>query len=110
MAKLISKSYWITKLGGQEALDKALQDGVIEPAAAACWQQHLTVLMLLMQRLKLLLLKKAARQNWYFIQKYPWVHGKEANNPWLQEMPDPITKATWDNYALFLSDGQGTGY
>lgn len=22
-----------------------------------------------------------------------------SNNPWLQEMPDPITKATWDNYA-----------
>jgi MoCo/4Fe-4S cofactor protein with predicted Tat translocation signal len=21
-----------------------------------------------------------------------------SNNPWLQEMPDPITKATWDNY------------
>ena len=24
--------------------------------------------------------------------------GRQANNPWLQEMPDPITKATWDNY------------
>jgi len=24
--------------------------------------------------------------------------GLMANNPWLQEMPDPITKATWDNY------------
>lgn len=24
--------------------------------------------------------------------------GKNANNPWLQEMPDPITKACWDNY------------
>ncbi len=26
-------------------------------------------------------------------------NGKYANNPWLQEMPDPITKTTWDNYA-----------
>ncbi|MBU1008514.1 MAG: 4Fe-4S dicluster domain-containing protein [Bacteroidetes bacterium] len=25
--------------------------------------------------------------------------GKYANNPWLQELPDPITKACWDNYA-----------
>ncbi len=25
-------------------------------------------------------------------------NGTQANNPWLQEMPDPITKATWDNY------------
>src|SRR5690606_16940958 len=25
--------------------------------------------------------------------------GAWSNNPWLLEMPDPITKATWDNYA-----------
>ncbi len=25
-------------------------------------------------------------------------NGTFANNPWLQEMADPITKATWDNY------------
>lgn len=24
--------------------------------------------------------------------------GKNANNPWLQELPDPVTKACWDNY------------
>ncbi len=24
--------------------------------------------------------------------------GRYANNPWLQEMPDPVTTATWDNY------------
>ena len=24
--------------------------------------------------------------------------GTQANNPWLQEMPDPMTKVTWDNY------------
>lgn len=24
--------------------------------------------------------------------------GRYTNNPWLQEMPDPITTATWDNY------------
>ena len=26
--------------------------------------------------------------------------GNQANNPWLQELPDPITKVTWDNYIL----------
>lgn len=25
--------------------------------------------------------------------------GKQVNNPWLHEMPDPITKVCWDNYA-----------
>jgi MoCo/4Fe-4S cofactor protein with predicted Tat translocation signal len=25
--------------------------------------------------------------------------GKHANNPWLQELPDPVSKVTWDNFA-----------
>ncbi|MDP5100520.1 MAG: TAT-variant-translocated molybdopterin oxidoreductase [Nonlabens sp.] len=25
-------------------------------------------------------------------------NGAQANNPWLQELPDPITRTTWDNY------------
>jgi len=25
-------------------------------------------------------------------------NGQHANNPWLQEMPDPLNKITWDNY------------
>jgi len=27
-------------------------------------------------------------------------NGNQANNPWLQEFPDPITRVTWDNYLL----------
>ncbi len=27
--------------------------------------------------------------------------GRGAHNPWLQELPDPISKITWDNYACF---------
>ena len=26
-------------------------------------------------------------------------NGRYANNPWLQELPDPVSKVTWDNYA-----------
>ncbi|TAE45095.1 MAG: 4Fe-4S dicluster domain-containing protein [Cytophagales bacterium] len=32
-------------------------------------------------------------------QKVSLGNGAYANNPWLQEMPDPITKACWANYA-----------
>jgi molybdopterin-containing oxidoreductase family iron-sulfur binding subunit len=32
-------------------------------------------------------------------QKVGLRDGSQANNPWLQELPDPITKVTWDNYA-----------
>jgi Fe-S-cluster-containing dehydrogenase component len=29
--------------------------------------------------------------------------GQQANNPWLQEMPDPITRTSWDNYVTVSS-------
>ena len=32
-------------------------------------------------------------------QKVAIRDGKRANNPWLQELPDPVSKTTWDNYA-----------
>lgn len=37
-------------------------------------------------------------------------NGQYADSPWLQEMPDPITKATWDNYLLMsVADGDAEG-
>ncbi len=36
--------------------------------------------------------------------------GQQVNNPWLQEMPDPITRASWDNYLLISrSDAEELG-
>ena len=32
-------------------------------------------------------------------QKTGMLDGSHAGNPWLQEMPDPVSKVTWDNYA-----------
>ncbi|MFB6257149.1 MAG: TAT-variant-translocated molybdopterin oxidoreductase [Flavobacteriales bacterium] len=31
-------------------------------------------------------------------QKVGMGNGQHANNPWLQELPDPISRVTWDNY------------
>jgi len=36
--------------------------------------------------------------------------GQQANNPWLQEFPDPITRVSWDNYlTISMSDAQALG-
>ncbi len=30
--------------------------------------------------------------------------GRHAHNPWLQELPDPVTKVAWDNYACLAPE------
>ena len=35
-----------------------------------------------------------------FVRSYAMDDGRYANNGWLQELPDPITKLTWDNGAM----------
>jgi MoCo/4Fe-4S cofactor protein with predicted Tat translocation signal len=93
------KKYWITKLGSQEAWDKALQDGVLEtaPAVAAVPANTAGVAE---AATRLAGAKKGGKAELVIYSKVSMGAGKNANNPWLQEMPDPITKATWDNYAI----------
>ena len=36
--------------------------------------------------------------------------GQQANNPWLQEFPDPITRVSWDNYiTVAANDAEAAG-
>ena len=38
-------------------------------------------------------------------------NGSQASNPWLQELPDPISKVTWDNYfTMNPSEMEKEGY
>jgi molybdopterin-containing oxidoreductase family iron-sulfur binding subunit len=93
------KSYWLTKLGSQEAFDKALQDGVLEtPAAVAAGNFNGSAVAAAASAAGAA--KKGGKAELVIYQKNSIGSGKEANNPWLQELPDPITKATWDNYAV----------
>ncbi len=48
----------------------------------------------------------AKRESGFSVVVYPNMaqyDGRHANNGWLQELPDPITKVTWDNYAAISS-------
>jgi MoCo/4Fe-4S cofactor protein with predicted Tat translocation signal len=86
------------KLGGDKGLDAAIQLGIIEPASPAVGGGY----------------SGSAAEAIAKINATPEVKGDEiviyskvaighggiwSNNPWLQEMPDPVTKCTWDNYA-----------
>ncbi len=93
------KKYWLGHFGSQSAWDKALQDGVVEtPAAASAGSYAGSALSASVAALASI--KTTGKAELVVYPKVSMGSGKDANNPWLQEMPDPITKATWDNYAI----------
>lgn len=56
---------------------------------------------------------KAKKGEWEieFYSKVGIGEGAQAHNPWLQELPDPISKITWDNYiAMNPSDAKENGF
>lgn len=94
------KNYWITKLGTQEAFDAVLRDGIIEPAEAAVSAGSFNSSFTTEAVAKLSAAKAGGKAEVVFYESVGIGDGKMATNPWLQELPDPITRATWDNYAM----------
>jgi anaerobic selenocysteine-containing dehydrogenase len=95
------KTYWATKLGGEAGWDKALQDGVINPAtepaaAGAAFKAGVETAAIA----AIAGAKKGGEYEVVLYQKVGIGAGQGTSNPWLQELPDPITKATWDNYVI----------
>lgn len=93
------KLYWTTRTGSQANFDKALQDGVIEPAGempngAVAFAGDAGAAIAAIQA------KKSAPGVEVVVYEKVAIGygGAWSNNPWLLEMPDPITRATWDNY------------
>ncbi len=94
------KNYWTTRLGGQANFDLALQDGVIEPAGGMTWGGASFAGNVGGAVAAIGAQKATAGMEVVVYQKVSIGHGGVwSNNPWLQEMPDPLSKATWDNYA-----------
>ena len=94
------KNYWTAKLGSQQAFDAALQNGVIEPAAATAVAGLFSSSSVEAAAAAISTSKKGGKVELVLYQKVSIGTGKQSGNPWLQELPDPITKATWDNYAM----------
>ncbi|MGQ8337630.1 TAT-variant-translocated molybdopterin oxidoreductase [Sunxiuqinia sp. A32] len=73
----------------------SLQKGVFEPGASVSVDYNSSGLENAAKKLK-------PSQSGTEVVLYETValgNGKYANNPWLQELPDPIAKISWDNYA-----------
>jgi molybdopterin-containing oxidoreductase family iron-sulfur binding subunit len=88
--------------------ERSLQDGVVElpaaktggaaPALRGDWKPAAEAIVKA---------SKGASGDLYelhFYESVPARDGRHANNPWLQELPDPISKVTWGNYAAIAPE------
>ena len=96
------KNYWIEKQGSKDAYYKLLQDGVIEPTAVGSSSVVFSGAKVsdAASKLSMQPIGDANTIELVLYQKVSMGTGSQANNPWLQELPDPVTKVTWDNYAM----------
>ena len=93
------KTYWSAKLGSTDLWEKALQDGVVEPVAMPVGGGSFSAAKLGEAAASIAAVKGGAVEIVLY-QKVSIGDGGQANNPWLQELPDPVSKVTWDNYAM----------
>jgi molybdopterin-containing oxidoreductase family iron-sulfur binding subunit len=95
------REYWTSTKGlGEEGFNKALQDGVKEDTAPAATGASYGSGGVAEAVTALTGARKAGKDEVVLYQKVSIGTGAQSGNPWLQELPDPVTKATWDNYAM----------
>ncbi|MGB4844015.1 MAG: TAT-variant-translocated molybdopterin oxidoreductase [Ferruginibacter sp.] len=93
------KTFWSARLGSSDLYNKALQDGVIEPATMPVGSASFYAGNLSDASTAIAAVKSGAVEMVIY-EKVSVGNGNQSNNPWLQELPDPVTKVTWDNYAM----------
>ncbi|WP_080053929.1 TAT-variant-translocated molybdopterin oxidoreductase [Spirosoma aerolatum] len=103
------KNYWranhYSQASGFSSFDafwvKCLNDGVLEPNAGAASAGGASFTGNIAQAAAAIAqrYKPTTGMELSLYEKVGVGSGAMANNPWLQELPDPVSKACWDNYA-----------
>lgn len=114
------KNYWLGKLGNEIAYIKALQAGVIAGTSTATVR---TVVSAISDTLAAPVIVRSGSGGTFnsagvaaaisaignakpgnielvLYKKVGIGCGEGSGNPWLQELPDPVTRSTWDNYVI----------
>ncbi|WP_282629719.1 TAT-variant-translocated molybdopterin oxidoreductase [Empedobacter sedimenti] len=94
---LYVKQNWETAILPKLGVDfnKALYNGYNESAETSAFTANTGVAAAAATKLAA---GKASQWEIQFYSKAGLGDGTQANNPWLQELPDPITRNSWDNY------------
>lgn len=102
------KETWGAGILGSGEWNQALHDGVFagtaapvvegEAAAAPVAETMESTVVPLASALNSLASSTSSGMELSLYSKIGMGDGQQANNPWLQEFPDPITRVSWDNY------------
>ena len=94
------KNFWSAKLGGENGWNKILQEGVINPTTPSIAGATINGAAVATATAAINATKPSNKIELALYQKVGIGAGQGASNPWLQELPDPVTRATWDNYII----------
>lgn len=94
----VVRAFWTAKLGSANAYNKALQDGVVEQAAVGGGSFNGGAVGVASTAIAAY--AAAGKDELVLYQNVSIGCGHGAMNPWLQELPDPVSKSTWGNYAM----------
>ena len=101
------RSYWEQNILNGKSWNKTLHDGFYVGNSSSKQNQYRDSVADAVRSLS------AATQDGYTLNLYTKTgigDGQQANNPWLHELPDPITRVTWDNYlTVSKSDADALG-
>ena len=105
------KAYWSENVLGGNSWNKALHDGFFTAGIVASEEAFESVVSLPAVASALVQSVKPSDLELNFYTSTALGDGKQANNPWLQELPDPITRASWDNYlTMSIADAKRLGF
>jgi MoCo/4Fe-4S cofactor protein with predicted Tat translocation signal len=101
------KTYWTENVLNGSEWNQALHDGCFTNETTSTAQEQTLDLSNSVAALA------SAQDQGMALILYPKIgmgDGQQANNPWLQEFPDPLTRVTWDNYlTMAISDAKELG-
>ena len=99
------KSVWQSDILSGGSFNQALHDGVFVAPAAETLNSDIEISEPSAIAAKTLAASKpASGLELVLYSKIGMGDGQQANNPWLQEFPDPITRTSWDNYLTVAAE------
>ena len=102
------KSFWTTNILSDKTWNQAVHDGIYQSSSEITNVSETSFFSISVDNLRQI--KSTKGYELILYTKTGLGDGQQANNPWLQEFPDPITRVSWDNYlTISKSDADENG-